>query len=189
MQTKHRFTRNNLSLLLPFLLLGIFNVGYGEEKKEAIPLVKETGLSHWRAYGAGMLQVDSLGSDGLSISVDWEKTTFGLGAIYEVISEGEKFPDLSEIQKISIEAKSEKKDGTRLAPEWLLMQETAIRLPDNKQPELSDQWQTFTFKIPDDFPKFASQLDAVKALRLLFINKDKETKQGQVSFRNVELIP
>lgn len=147
----------------------------------------EDPMGKWRAFGAGMSQSAGI-SNGVRMEVDWPATTFGVGAVYGE-AEGAGLPSLENKGTLVLEAKSSVEDGTMLAPEWVIEGgKKAFRVKDSGRAALTADWQVFRFKIPDDFPGLSSQMDQVKALRLLFQNPSKPGR-AEVFFRDVRLEP
>ncbi|CAN5348377.1 hypothetical protein BH09VER1_BH09VER1_28110 [soil metagenome] len=148
---------------------------------------KSQPTGQWRAFGAGMLQASPVGI-GLSLDTDWAATTFGIGAVFEGGGANPAFPSLADLHTLTVEARSSTADGTMLAPEWVVADNKALRVAPAQQVTLTDEWQTFTFRIPDDFPGFGAKSDQTTALRLLFVNPAKPGR-AKVSFRDVRLSP
>lgn len=134
----------------------------------------------WRAFGNGLLEGSAQG-DAIKLAVDWEQTTFGIGAVFEAVSLG------AGIRQVTVDARAGEADGTLLAPEWVAG-ERAFRVSTPRQPALTTEWETYTFDLPEDFPHLSGREDAVTALRLLFLNPQKPGR-ADVYFRNVRLLP
>lgn len=135
----------------------------------------------WRAFGNGMLAAKTEG-DSLVLAVDWVVTTYGVGAVFEKIPS-----DLTTVKRLVVEARSAEDNGTVLAPEWVAG-EKSFRVAPDRQQELKADWETYTFEIPDDFPKLSNNESIVTGLRLLFINPQKPGR-ADVYFRNARLVP
>lgn len=138
-------------------------------------------LGGWRAFGGGMLGAQAHSGE-VKMAVNWEETTFGVGAVFE-----NNLPALAPVRRLVVEARLSEADGSILAPEWVVG-EKGFRVAPDRQATLSTEWETYTFDVPTDFPKLSGAEETVTGLRLLFVNASKSGR-SDVYFRNARLEP
>lgn len=168
----------NKSLFLALTLLGLLVARAGEGNA----LWDSAGsLGGWRAFGGGMLGAQAQSGE-VKMAVNWEETTFGVGAVYE-----NNLPALAPMKRLVVEARVSEADGSILAPEWVAG-EKAFRVAPDRPATLTTEWETYSFEVPADFPRLSAEEATVTALRLLFVNAAKSGR-ADVYFRNARLEP
>lgn len=154
----------------------------------------EAKNGQWRAFGLGVLDSQTLSGGGLSLDVNWEKATFGVGVSYARTEEGGvPLPSLADYKRLRFEARAVGEESRTVTIEWVVRpvdasaREKAFRASEGSAKSLAGEWAEVEFEIRADFPRIDAVLGDVNALRILFPKSGSEGR-GRVEFRNVRLV-
>lgn len=197
MSTYHRFFVGNLaafSLSLSFLSALPPALRASETTTGTVLLWSaESETGQWKAIGTGVLDSHRLtGTPGLRIAIDWDRATFGIGAVYQ----SETLPLLSSLDsKVTLEARVIPEEGREAVSsepvvEWVAKsgdeKEKAVRLNATHSEPGDEGWVRYQFDTAAQSAKVAPILEAINTLRIVF-PKDQQSGKAHIELRLVEL--
>lgn len=197
MSTYHRFSPGKLPVLALSLSL-LFAIPPVIQTAEASPASSlfwnsENASGAWKAIGTGVLDSHRLsGAPGLRIAIDWDRATFGIGAVYQSES-APLLPSLS--SKVTLEARTMAEDGSTAAAvepvvEWVAKSENgkekAVRLSATHSEPGEEGWVRYEFDTEAQAGKITPILGEINTLRIIF-PKDQQAGRGHLELRLVEL--